>query len=81
MAASWPRCPKELCGLTTEVIVVVDGARDATAEAAREAGALVCDVPVNRGQGAALRLGYHLARRTGGHVHHDHRRRRPVRQR
>jgi glycosyltransferase involved in cell wall biosynthesis len=57
--------PRELCGLRTEVIVVVDGARDATAEAARAAGALVCDVPVNRGQGAALRLGYHLARERG----------------
>lgn len=57
--------PKELCGLATEVIVVVDGARDATAASAREAGALVCDVPVNRGQGAALRLGYHLARQRG----------------
>ena len=57
--------PEELSGLRTEVIVVVDGARDATAEAARQAGALVCDVPVNRGQGAALRLGYHLARERG----------------
>jgi hypothetical protein len=57
--------PKELCGLATEVIVVVDGARDATAASAREASALVCDVPVNRGQGAALRLGYHLARQRG----------------
>ena len=29
------------------------------------AGALVCEVPVNRGQGAALRLGYRLAREGG----------------
>jgi Glycosyl transferase family 2 len=57
--------PKELAGLPTEVIVVVDGSTDATAAAARDAGALVCDVPVNRGQGAALRLGYHLARGRG----------------
>lgn len=57
--------PKELCGLKTEVIVVVDGARDATAAAAEKAGALVCDVPTNRGQGAALRLAYHLARERG----------------
>jgi len=34
------------------------------AEAA-EAGAMVCDVPVNRGQGAALRLGYRIAREGG----------------
>jgi len=32
---------------------------------ARAHGALVCDVPVNRGQGAALRLGYRLAREGG----------------
>ena len=54
--------PGETAGLTLEVIVVVDGAKDATASEATRAGALVCDVPVNRGQGAALRLGYWLAR-------------------
>ena len=57
--------PAEAAGLQTEVIVVVDGAKDATAAAATQAGALVCDVPVNRGQGAALRLGYWLARARG----------------
>ncbi len=60
--------PAEAAGLQTEVIVVVDGARDATAERAAQAGALVCDVPVNRGQGAALRLGYWLARARGAQV-------------
>jgi glycosyltransferase involved in cell wall biosynthesis len=54
--------PGETAGLALEVIVVVDGAKDATASEATRAGALVCDVPVNRGQGAALRLGYWLAR-------------------
>ena len=60
--------PKEAAGLASEVIVVVDGARDATATQALSAGALVCDVPVNRGQGAALRLGYWLARARGAEV-------------
>jgi len=60
--------PGEAAGLATEVIVVVDGAKDATAERARAAGALVCDVPVNRGQGAALRLGYWLARARGARI-------------
>jgi glycosyltransferase involved in cell wall biosynthesis len=60
--------PAEAAGLATETIVVVDGARDATAERAAEAGALVCDVPVNRGQGAALKLGYWLARARGAQV-------------
>jgi glycosyltransferase involved in cell wall biosynthesis len=60
--------PREAAGLKTEVIVVVDGARDATAAKAAGAGGLVCDVPVNRGQGAALRLGYWLARARGARV-------------
>jgi glycosyltransferase involved in cell wall biosynthesis len=60
--------PREAAGLQTEVIVVVDGASDATAARAGAAGALVCDVPVNRGQGAALRLGYWLARARGAQV-------------
>jgi len=60
--------PRQAAGLKTEVIVVVDGARDATASRAAGAGALVCDVPANRGQGAALRLGYWLARARGAQV-------------
>ncbi len=54
--------PARICGLATAIIVVVDGSMDATAKTAYAHGALVCDVPVNRGQGAALRLGYRLAR-------------------
>src|SRR5207302_5132975 len=60
--------PSEAAGLQAEVIVVVDGSSDATAVRAAEAGALVCDVPVNRGQGAALRLGYWLARARAAQV-------------
>jgi glycosyltransferase involved in cell wall biosynthesis len=57
--------PREVCGLATAVIVVADGCADGTAAEAHAAGAMVCDVPVNRGQGAALRLGYRLAREGG----------------
>ncbi|HLI39733.1 MAG TPA: glycosyltransferase family 2 protein [Streptosporangiaceae bacterium] len=57
--------PQVLCGLETVAIVVADGCADATAKEADAAGALVCDVPVNRGQGAALRLGYRIAREGG----------------
>ena len=60
--------PAEIAGMATEVIVVVDGAKDATAREATAAGALVCDVAVNRGQGAALKLGYWLARARGAEV-------------
>jgi glycosyltransferase involved in cell wall biosynthesis len=57
--------PATICGLATATIVVVDGSVDGTAKEAHSRGALVCDVPVNRGQGAALRLGYRLAREGG----------------
>jgi hypothetical protein len=57
--------PARSCGLEVDALVVVDGATDATAEVARRHAAYVCDVRVNRGQGAALRLGYHLAREHG----------------
>ncbi|HEY0935335.1 MAG TPA: glycosyltransferase family 2 protein [Trebonia sp.] len=57
--------PRTVCGLAAEVIVVADGCVDATAKEAAEAGAIVADVPVNRGQGAALRLGYRIAREGG----------------
>jgi len=57
--------PAEVCGLATTAIVVADGCADGTVKEALAADALVCDVPVNRGQGAALRLGYRLAREGG----------------
>jgi glycosyltransferase involved in cell wall biosynthesis len=57
--------PGQVCGLKTATIVVADGCVDATAKEADAAGALVADVPVNRGQGAALRLGYRIAREGG----------------
>jgi glycosyltransferase involved in cell wall biosynthesis len=57
--------PATVCGLEVAKIVVSDGAADGTVKESEAAGALVCDVPVNRGQGAALRLGYRLAREGG----------------
>ncbi len=57
--------PPVISDLEAATIVVSDGSADATAKEADAAGALVCDVPVNRGQGAALRLGYRLAREGG----------------
>ena len=57
--------PASICGLGTTTVVVSDGSADGTVTEGREHGALVADVPVNRGQGAALRLGYRLAREGG----------------
>lgn len=57
--------PRTCAGLPVDVLVVVDGATDDTAEVARRHGAHVCVAPSNRGQGAALRLGYHVAAQGG----------------
>src|SRR5207253_2256944 len=57
--------PPKCCGLDVASLVVVDGATDGTADVARAHGAVTCVVPVNRGQGAALRLGYHLVAQRG----------------
>jgi glycosyltransferase involved in cell wall biosynthesis len=57
--------PREIGGKAVEVIVVVDGSDDKTADEARAAGALVCDVPHNRGQGLIFMLGYWLAFKRG----------------
>jgi uncharacterized protein (TIGR03382 family) len=57
--------PGNSCGLELATIVVVDGGHDATAQVAAAHGAYTCVAAVNRGQGAALRLGYFLARAGG----------------
>ena len=59
------RLPTTSCGLDVDPLVVVDGATDNTAEVALQHGAQTCLAPTNRGQGAALRLGYRLAAERG----------------
>jgi dolichyl-phosphate beta-glucosyltransferase len=49
-------------GEATEIIVVDDGSPDRTGEAAKEAGAEVIRLPVNKGKGAAVRTGVLAAR-------------------
>jgi glycosyltransferase involved in cell wall biosynthesis len=51
--------------LYPNVVVVDDGSKDATAEAARTAGASVLRHVINRGQGAALQTGIEFALRRG----------------
>jgi glycosyltransferase involved in cell wall biosynthesis len=55
--------PAKICGLPTSVVVIVDGGKDSTADIVLHAGERVygCICGRNRGQGAALRLGYRLA--------------------
>ncbi|HSL06878.1 MAG TPA: glycosyltransferase [Pseudonocardiaceae bacterium] len=57
--------PSTSCGLVVDTLVIADGCTDGTAAVARRHGAWVCEATTNRGQGAALRLGYGLARRGG----------------
>jgi glycosyltransferase involved in cell wall biosynthesis len=54
---------RELGGL--EVVVVNDGSTDDTSVRAREAGAVVLDLPVNLGIGGAVQCGYLYALRRG----------------
>lgn len=48
-----------------DVLVVDDGSRDRTAEAAAATGAMVCRLPYNLGVGGAMRAGYRYAIRGG----------------
>jgi glycosyltransferase involved in cell wall biosynthesis len=62
--------PREVLGMRTSAVVVVDGRHPAeeegaTARRVEAAGHHVAVAPVNRGQGAALRVGYRLARERG----------------
>ena len=60
--------PTEVEGYRVVPIVVDDGSTDGTAEAAREAGALVARLPIRRGGGLALRVGYDLALALGADI-------------
>ena len=57
--------PREACGLSVDTLVIDDGSVDGTARVARNAGVYVAALEENSGQGAALRLGYRLAREHG----------------
>jgi glycosyltransferase involved in cell wall biosynthesis len=66
-----PSVTRDLAGarpLPVSTLVVVDGGTDGTADVARAHGAHTVELGRNRGQGAALRLGYYLARTYGGDV-------------
>jgi hypothetical protein len=60
--------PSEVEGYHVTPIVIDDRSEDGTAEAAREAGALVASLPVRRGGGLALRVGYEVALTLGADV-------------
>lgn len=60
--------PNQLLGMTISTIVVVDGAIDNTEPVVREMGVPVVINPINRGGGAALRVGYQIAIKSGARI-------------
>ena len=57
--------PRRVHDTPVSILVVVDGSPDGTDRVVRHHGHYVSYVPVNRGQGAALRVGYRLATEHG----------------
>jgi hypothetical protein len=52
-------------GLPVATLVVDDASEDATSDAARKEGAMAVRLPIRRGQGMALRVGYEIGLRLG----------------
>jgi hypothetical protein len=65
VAAVIKQIPSMIEGHHVVPMVVSDGSTDRTATVAREAGAFVAELPIRRGGGLALRVGYEVALRLG----------------
>ncbi len=68
VAAVVAALPEEIAGMRVVPLVVSDGSEDATARVARDAGALVAELPIRRGGGLALRVGYEIALQLGAEI-------------
>jgi len=60
-----PQIPREVNDLSLGVVVVDDGSDDDTSKCALENGVIAVRSPINRGGGAALRLGYDILKEAG----------------
>jgi hypothetical protein len=60
--------PKVVLGLPVATLVVDDASEDRTSDVARKEGAMVVRLPIRRGQGMALRVGYEISLRLGAVV-------------
>jgi hypothetical protein len=65
IGAALDEVPRTVLGLDVDVVVVDDGSGDGAGDVATRHDAYVCRLGANRGQGAALRVGYRLAREGG----------------
>jgi cellulose synthase/poly-beta-1,6-N-acetylglucosamine synthase-like glycosyltransferase len=62
------RIPKEVCGVRTGTIVIVDGATDDTAAIVNRLNLPAVRYIINRGGGSALKAGYELALENGAEI-------------
>jgi len=62
------KIPKRINGVDVGVLVVDDGSDDDTREIVQNSGHLVVSNVINRGGGAALRLGYDILRNSGASI-------------
>lgn len=58
-----PKIPKQINGINIGVLVIDDGSDDSTADIVRQHGYLIVPNIINRGQGAASRLGYDILKK------------------
>ncbi len=60
--------PRVVEGLPVATLVMDDASEDGTSDVARKEGAMVARLPIRRGQGMALRVGYEIGLKLGGSV-------------
>jgi hypothetical protein len=63
-----PRIPTRIKHLDVGVLVVDDGSDDDTKKVTSEHGYIIVSNAINRGGGAALRLGYDILKKAKGHI-------------
>jgi glycosyltransferase involved in cell wall biosynthesis len=63
-----PKIPAKINGLDVDVLVIDDGSTDQTKQIVQGHGHTVVSNMINRGGGAALRLGYDILKKAGGNI-------------